>query len=103
MTGGIQSVSADYSATSVSPNVASQRIISNRGEVISNNGSVIVFEFDTDDIKHYFRDSLQEFHGVIAKRRYRFRAVAVDAVIANGGHMDTDRATALANILDAAA
>jgi len=103
LAGGIQQISADYSATAVSANVVSQRVITNRGEVISNDGSVIVFEFDTDDIKHYFHDSMQEFSGLIAKRRYRFRSVAVDAVIANGGHMNTDKATALANILDAAA
>lgn len=105
VTAGVQRVSCDYSATpwAGKSNAVSQRITTRRGDVITNDGTTVVFEFDQDDIRHHFRDSMRDYEDLVSTRRYYLRSVAVDEIISAGGHMETDKATVIANIRDQAA
>lgn len=97
---GTHTITAQYSGFSA--NVVSNKIIMLGGEVLSNDGSEVIYTVDRPTLRTRFIEDLERtFSGDVDRNRWYIAPAAVDQVVANGGHMQVTLAQLQSNLRDA--
>jgi len=90
--GGIHRVQADY--TGKNSTTIERRVMAEGGTVISNTGTVIVFDVTRATVRTKFLDDVKFMsRGVTSKNRWYVGNGVMNAIEGAGGYMDTDLAT----------
>lgn len=97
---GVHTITAQYSGFAA--NVVSNKILMLGGEVLSNDGSEVVYSVDRPTLRTRFIEDLERtFSGDVDRNRWYIDPTAVDQVIASGGHTEVTLTQFQNNLRDA--
>ena len=100
---GKHTVTADYSATSFSPNAVAHAAVNRGADVLDNVAGVLTYEIDRLDIRaELLRDIHEKLGQMVGKTRFAVTETAVDTVITAGGTGTFTKAQLLSVLIDRA-